>query len=236
MPDWTLGTIGSQATKRIGFRDDISLSDVSFWVNQAQVDFVRDVPDLLSEKTHWFSLSSGDSVVALPTSWVETIVISHQTTSSTKTIRQIAPEVADSLGYYPVGEPAGYFIYNKDIQFWPSANSSENTTAASSGRSYLHRYKSYPADMVELTDEPEVAYEHRKAILYKTEVFLHELLGNLEEAAISEVRYANFVSSLKDSIARRQVAKTRFAVSLPDWKKKTAGVGTNRSDSVWLRT
>ena len=239
MPAFTLGDIISNATKRVGYRADLPLSDCSFWANVAYQDFVRDVPELLSEKTHWFSLSSGDSIVALSgaTNWVETIVISHQTTASGsgRTLRQMAAEVCDAKGYYPVGEPEGYFIYNNQIQIWPSANSSANTTHASSGRSYLHRYKAYPEDLVSLTSTPEVAYEHRKGILYKTEVHLHELLGNLEEAAYAEARYVNFVSTLKDAMARRQAARSRFAASLPLRKRRMPGIGQEDKDDIWLR-
>lgn len=238
MPTWTLGELGSNATKRIGYRADLSLSEVSLWVNQAQQDFVRDIPELLSEKTHWFSLSSGESIVDLPTDWVETIVISHQsqTIGANRTLKQIAPEYADARGYWPVGEPKGYFIYNKEIQIWPSANSSENSVSASSHRSYLHRYKAYPADMTSTSSVPSVAYEHRKAILYKTEVHLHELLGNLEEAALAEARYVNYVSSLKDAISRRHMARSRFGVSLSERKPKMPGINTDESDEIWLRT
>lgn len=237
MPTWTLGEIGSEATARIGYRADLTLSTVSLWINQAIQDFVRDVPELLSEKTHWFSLSSGDSLVSLPTDWAETIVISNQTTASgsCKTIRQIAPEVADAKGYWPVAEPSGYFIYHSQIQFHPSANSSAATTHASSGRSYLHRYRAYPSDITDTAHVPSVATEHRKAVLYKTEVHLHERLGNLEEAALAEQRYLNYVISLKDAFAKRQMANTRFAASLPLWKKKMPGIDIDKSDEIWLR-
>ncbi len=239
MPDFTLGQILSEATKRIGYRSDLSLSECSLWANQAMQDFVRDVPELLSEKTHWFSLSSGDSIVSLSdaTGWVETIVISHQTTESgsNRTLRQMAPEVCDAQGYYPVGTPQGYFIYNDQIQIWPSANSSANTTHASSGRSYLHRYRAYPEDMVSLTSTPPVAYEHRIGILYKTEAHLHHLLGNLEEGVLAEARYVQFVSTLKDAMARRQAARSRYAASLPLRRGRMPGINDDEADDIWLR-
>jgi len=236
MPDFTLGQLISNATKRVGYRADLSLSDCSFWANQAIQDFVRDVPELLSESKHWFSLSSGDSIVSLNTDWVETLSISHQSYGESHTqLRQMRAEDCDQKGYYPLGTPKGYFIYNNQIQIWPSADSSAATTAASSGRSYLHRYKSYPEDLVSLTSTPKVAYEHRKGILYKTEVHLHELLGNLEEAALSEARYVNYVSTLKDSMAKRQAARSRFAASLTLRKSRMPGIGAEDDDDIWLR-
>lgn len=235
MPTWTFGDLKSQATKRIGQRSDIPESDVSLWVNQAYQDFVREVPEFLSERTHYFSVSSGDSLVSLPTDFYEAVVISHQTTASgsNRTLRQVSPEWADAQGYFPVGEPEGYFIWHSQIQLWPSANSSALTTHASSGRSYLLRYRAITEDMASNTSVPSVATEHRHIILYRAEKYLHELLGNLEEAALSQANYVNAVTSLKDAIAKRQASKTRYAVSLPDRANRRARA--DDSDDVWLR-
>jgi len=126
MPSWTLNDLMSQATARVGHRADITASDASLWVNQAYQDFVREVPELLSEKTYYFSVNSGTSTVSLPADFYEPILISFDTDSG-GTLRRMSPEVCDAKGYYPVGEPQGYFIYNDQIQLWPSANSSSNT-------------------------------------------------------------------------------------------------------------
>ena len=172
MPNWTLGNLMSYATKRIGQRSDIDGSDVSFWANQAQLDFAYDVPELLSEKTHYFSVNSGTSLVDLPDDFVEPIIISHQTTASGsgRTLNQISPEYADAQGYFPVSEPEGYFIYNDQIQLWPSANSSKNTTVWS-GRSYLLRYISTPTEMTSASSVPSNNTEHRYGSLIKIEVY-----------------------------------------------------------------
>jgi hypothetical protein len=234
MPSWTLGDLCSHATKRIGQRADISTSDVSLWVNQAYQDVVREIPEWQSEKTHYFSVSSGDSLVAMPNDCHEIVVISYQTTAqgSNRTLRQVSPEWADAQGYWPVGEPKGYFIWHDQLQLWPSADSSANTTV-SSGRSYLMRYIATPTDMSATTDVPSIATEHRHLILIKSEVYLHQLLGNHEEAALAQANYLNFVTTLKDAIARRQATKTRFAISLPDRAGRRPR--DSEEDDVWLR-
>lgn len=236
MPTWTLGNIMSYATKRIGHRADISASDCSFWANQAQLDFAYDVPELLSEKTNYLSVNSGTSFVTLPADHMETLSISFSTTASgsARSLRQISPEYADAKGYYPVSEPEGYFLYNNQICLWPSANSSADTTVWS-GRSYLHRYIATPIEMVSTSSVPSIATEHRYGILLKLEVYLHQLVGNLEEASISEARYVGYVSRLKDSIAKRQAARSRFAVSLPDRRTSRLGYNSDEEDYPWLR-
>lgn len=213
MPSWTLSDLMSKATTRIGRRSDIAASDVSFWVNQAYQDFVREVPELLSERTNYFSVVSGTSAVTLPADFYEPIVISLDTTTSGQTLRRLSPEWCDSQGYFPPGEPQGYFIFGDQIQLWPSANSSADTTV-SSGRSYLLRYRAVPTDLSSTTSVPSIATQHRIGILFKAEQYLHELVGNTEEAAASGIRYAMFVMTLKDAIARKQADRTRHAISL----------------------
>lgn len=239
MPSWTLGDLLSQATKRVGNRADISLSDASLWANQAYQDFVRDIPEFLSEKTTRFSVLSGTSVLALPADFVNAVVLSWETNenvASERTLHQISPEYADAQGYYPVGKPQGYFIWGDKIQLWPSANSSADTTHASSGRSYLMRYIARPSDMTALTEVPSVTTENRIGILYKLEKYLHELVGNYEEAAAAEYRYTAFVASLKDAKARRDAARGKFAVSYVDGQSRRRGGSFTDPHDRWLRT
>jgi hypothetical protein len=204
----------SQATTRIGRRSDIAASDVSLWVNQAYQDFVREVPELLSERTHYFSVNSGTSVLSLPADFYEEISISLSTREGGATLRRLSPEFCDSQGYFPLGEPEGFFIFGDQVQLWPSANSSTASTVWS-GRSYLMRYRAVPTDMSATTAVPSVATQHRVGILFKAEQYLHELVGNYEEAANSGLRYTTFVMTLKDAIARRQADRNRHAISLP---------------------
>ncbi len=224
----------SQATTRIGKRSDIAASDVSLWVNQAYQDFVREVPELLSERTHYFSVNSGTSTLALPADFYEPITISLNTIGSGQSLRRLSPEWCDAQGYYPVAEPRGYFIYADQIQLWPSANSSAESTAWS-GRSYLMRYRAVPTDLSIGTSVPSVATQHRIGILFKAEQYLHELVGNYEEAAASGFRYAAFVTTLKDAIARRQADRGRHAISLPTGGSIRRSEPTLTDQDEWRR-
>lgn len=234
MPSWTLSDLMSKSTTRIGHRADLDASDVSFWVNQAYQDFVREVPELLSERTHYFSVNSGTSRVDLPADFYEPISLSYDTKDG-GSLRRVSPEFADARGYYPVGEPEGYFIYADEIQLWPSANSSALTTAWS-GRSYLLRYRAVPTDLSALTSVPSIATQHRIGILFKTEQYLHELVGNLEEAAASGARYTGFVLSLKDAIARRQADRNTISIRLVHGAARQRYSDANLSDhDEWRR-
>ena len=58
---------------------------------------------------------------------------------------------------------------------------------------------------------------------------------NLEEASIAEARYVGYVSKLKDAIAKRQAARSRYSVSFPDRRTRTLGYNSDEEDYPWLR-
>lgn len=217
MPVWTLGDIMSQATARIGRRADIALSTASFWTNQAYLDFVREVPQALSERTTYLSLNSNTSIVAQPVDLYEVVSISHDTIgTSDGTLRQVGSVWADAQGFYPHATPEAYFLFNDRVHIWPSPNSSADTTVWS-GRSYLMRYRAIPTDMSAATDVPvSVDTMHRFGIELLAEKYLLEYIGAWNEAAEAGSRYMAYTSSLKDSSARKQAASGRFSISLAD--------------------
>jgi hypothetical protein len=214
----------SQATARIGFRADIPLSTVSFYVNEAYQEVAQAAHHGLLEGTAWFSVNSGTSILSLPNDFLEMINLSsHSTTGSNFTLKQTSPELADAAGYYPLGQPQEYFVFGSGIQLRPSANSSAATNAATSGRSFLLRYYQRPSDMTALTAVPSIDTEWRRAVLYRAEGLLHEYVGNEEEGAVALARFNSYVASLKDAQAKRQASKSRQAVSLPLRRRRTSG-------------
>ena len=190
---------------------------MSFWVNTAYAEVAQATRHKLLENVEIFSVNSGDSILSLPADYLEMIDLSFSTnlgSGSNRTLEQTTPEWADAQGYYPVGRPQKYFEFGSNLQLWPSANSSANTTAWS-GRSYAMRYRQRAEDLISLTSVPSVDTEWRWAIVLRTEALLHQLVGNREEAAESLAEYFGYTTSLKDAQARRQSARGRFAISMP---------------------
>ena len=208
----------SNATARIGHRADLdAVSVVSFWANAAYQDVAQATSHALLEAEQSFSVNSGTSLLTLPADFLEIIDISFSTnlgSGSGRTLAPTTPEWADSQGYLPFGEPQKYFIYGSQIQLWPSANSSANTTAWS-GRSYTMRYRQRAVDLVAGTSVPSIDTEWRPAWLLRTEAYLHEYIGNTEESAAKLAQYFGTVNSLKDAQARRHAARGRMAISMP---------------------
>jgi hypothetical protein len=226
----------SRATQLAGYRSDLAASEVSFWVNAAYQDFVRDVPELLQERTQSYSLSSGDSLLQLPADFQEPISLSAVSTEegSSYSLQPASPDWCDARGYYPTGAPERYFLYADEIQLWPSASSSADTTDASSGRSFLLRYRSSAVDLVSTSSVPSVATEHRIGIVYKATAHILRSLGNRSEANEAENDYLSFVLTLKDAFAKRQRAAGNASFSVPAGYHRRSAL-TDRKSDHWLK-
>lgn len=227
----------SQATTLAGRRDDLSASVVSFWANQAYTDYTRDFKEFLSEKTNVYSVSSGDSLLTVPADFGEVVALSQISTAADQnySVPQIAPEDADRIGYYPVGAPRGYFIYNDKLQLWPSASSSANTTHASSIRQLMLRYRNVHQDLTSTASVPSIATEHRIAVLWKTIEYIHTLVGNVEEAIVAEARYTQHLAAFKDAAAKRHSARGGFKVRLEDRANRRVDGRIEDQTDEWLR-
>lgn len=214
MPTWTLAELCSAATRRVGQRSDLPLSLVSFWANQALQDFAYDLADAAGERVYLFSASSSDYSTSLPSDFLLPIAVSTHTTTPARILKQISADAADARGYAP-STPSSFFIWANAIYVYPPPNS---TTT------FALRYRAIPSTLTELTSVPEISQEHRLAILLKLEQYLHEELGNLEEANLANARYNAYVSKLRDAMARRQYAKNlRISIdsnSLPRYYRK----------------
>ena len=199
----------SYATARIGRRSDIAASDASFWVNAAYQEGAQAAPSALMETLTVSSTTSGENRLELPADCMELINLSWLTTaggsSSGLTLRRTGLNRVDETGFFVNGKPEEYALFNNWIELWPSPNSSY---------SLQMRYFAYPADMTATTAVPSLATEWRPAVLYLAEAFLHELVGNDVEGANSRARYAGYISSLKDTQARRQ-SSGEMRISLP---------------------
>lgn len=213
MPAWTLAEIASRATTRIGRRADISLSDASFWVNVAYQEVAQAAPSALMETITVSSTTSGENRLELPADCMEVINLSWLTDighGSARTLRRTSVDRADQAGFSPNGKPQEYALFNNWMELWPSPDSSYSLQL---------RYYAYPSDMTATTAVPSLATEWRPAVLYLAEAFLHEHVGNELEAASARARYAGYISSLKDTQARRQAAGG-MRLSLPTRKSR----------------
>jgi len=222
MPAWTLGTLMTQATTMIGYRSDLDASDVSLWVNQAYSEVADSAPDQSSERIAFTSISSGQSRLQPPGSMREMLSLSYMTSTggSNKTLERVSIREMDAKGFFPSTKPTHFAEFRDWIELWPSPNS---------GWSIQMRYNSYVTDMTATSDVPSLSTPWRLAVLYLSEAHLHRLVGNSAEEAEARARYFGYVTSLKDTEARRQAGRGRFTMSLPQRKTRWGGSTSGRS-------
>lgn len=200
MPVWTLGEIMSAATTRIGRRSDIAASEVSRWANQAIQDVALESPQAQLEKIAISSTSSGENRIDLPEDFYEPLTLSYSgdsAPSSVRTLRRWSADQVDAVGFSTPGIPTQYVLYSDFMELHPSP---------SSAWSLQLRYRAYPTDITSTSSVPSLATEWRYAALLRTEQYLHEWLGNHDDAQLSLMRYLAKVSSMKDLEAKRQAA------------------------------
>jgi len=222
MASWTLAEIMSKATQLVGYRDDIAQSEVSFWANEAYQQVALDAYQDGLEELEFTSVSSGESRLPKPIGMNVLLNLSLYSANtlgseSRTTLRKLSINEIDSQGHLPSGRPEGFAEYSNWIELWPSPNS---------GFSLQIRYTSeVTVGLVALGDVPSIATEWRRGILHLTESFLHRLVGNEEESISAEVRYVNFISSRRDSLAKRQQGRTPMKLSFA--QRRTRRFGSN---------
>ena len=209
MPAWTLGDLMSRATARIGRRDDIAESDVSFWINTAYQEVADAEPSALMETLTVSSTTSGEFRLELPADCKELTALSWHTTEpvSSYTLARVSTDYMDSMGGgggAPAERPSRYALYNNWLELYPSPDSSY---------SLQMRYIAEPSDMTATTAVPSLETSWRVAVLYLGEALLHEHLGNELEGAQARARYVGYAASLKNRHARRD--NTEKKASLP---------------------
>lgn len=200
MPTWTLGEIMSNATSRIGRRSDIAASTVSLWANVAIQDVQLEVPQSVLEKIAVSSTSSGENRIDLPEDFLEPLTLAYSGDSapaSTRTLRRWSEEQVDAVGFESPGIPTQYVLYAGYMELHPSP---------SSAWSLQMRYRARGTDIVSTGSVPSLDTEWRFAAVLRTEQYLHEYLGNTDDAQVALMRYLTFVQSRKDLLARRQSA------------------------------
>ena len=99
------------------------------------------------------------------------------------------------------------------------------------------RYRAVPSDLTATTAIPSIATQHRVGILFKSIQYVNEmLLGNHEEAAAASIRYAQFATTLKDAMARKQSDKYQ-SIQLVNNRRRSlrANADLRDEDDLWNR-
>ena len=209
----SLGEIASRATTMAGGRVDYSLSETSFWVNQAAMEVGSRInAHRPKEGLAVSSTTSGQNRISFPGDFDYTIAItvyvpSGSTATSTGTtvvpLRQRDPRWFDaqnisgdnSATNTVSGIPEVYMVYSQWIELWPSPNSAYSMQL---------RYMTKAPTLVNSTDTLILDDRWHPAVLYKTVELLEAARNNNEAEALARNRYLSYVASTPNDFALRQ--------------------------------
>ena len=203
MPNWNLSTLMSEATSLIGNRQDVSLSRVSFWLNEANRQVYDFVNQESAEALAVSSTTSGENRITLPTDFREVINLSNTSVTPVDVLRQVDVDTIDSLTTV-TGIPDRYVKFATWLELYPSPSSSF---------SLILRYRAQAADMVETTDVPSVDTQYRFGVLLKGVELLSDVILDTESAAMYRNKFIGYMSSVPSDLARKQVNREGMRVN-----------------------
>ena len=203
MPSWNLSTLMSEATALIGARTDISLSRVSFWVNEAHRQVYDFVNQEGAEALAVSSTTSGENRLTLPSDFREIINLSNTSVTPQDVLRQVDVDTVDSLSTGN-GIPNKYVKYATWLELHPSPSSSF---------SLILRYRAQASDMLATTDVPSVDTQFRFGVLLKSVELLSDAILDSEGATTYRNKFISYMNATPSDMARKQVNREGMRVN-----------------------
>jgi len=221
MADWTLAGLTSRATQALGNRGDITLSDASFWCNQAMKEVIVEVgPSYLEESLAISSTTLNEDKITLPSDFYELLSISNLSTGVGGTL--LDQVNIDQIGAYSdqSGIPTNYALYSTWLEILPIPDSAYSLEL---------RYLKEPSEMTNLTDIPSVATRYRRGVFHKTkELLAGEVIYDYDAETKAHNQYVNFMSTIPSDQALRVRNQHSAGCSLPR-KRGQKGRGSELS-------
>lgn len=203
MPAWDLSTLMSESTALIGARTDLSLSRVSFWVNEAHRQVYDFVNQESAEALATSSTTSGENRITLPSDFREVINLSNTSVEPVDVLRQVDVDTIDSLTTI-TGTPDRYVKYATWLELYPSPDSSY---------SLILRYRAQASDMLATTDVPSVDTQYRYGVLMKSVELLSDAILDSEGATIYRNKFISYMNATPSDMARKQVNREGMRVN-----------------------
>lgn len=200
---WDLGTICSRVTYALGQRGDLGLSDVSFWVNEANRLVWDAMPHDLQEKIAVSSTTSGEDKITKPSDFQELLTISNLSTSPQDVLQPINLYDLESWTT-DLGTPRGYCEFSNWLELRPSPDSSYSLSL---------RYRAQPSTMTTLTTVPSVATRFRYPVFLKATQLVAQHVAKDEAAAAfhGNLFVAEMASTVPDRALR--IREQRYAAA-----------------------
>jgi hypothetical protein len=207
MPAWSLAKLMSTVTQSLGNRTDVSVSDASLWINQAEEEVWNQLPFDESEAIAISSTTVNEDKITLPSDFQETLSVSNLSASN-------APMLLDAINVdqrdrYSTssGEPEFYMLYDSWLELIPTPDSAYSIQL---------RYRKQRSDMTALTDVPSVSTRYRFAVMLKAKQLIAEhVIYDSETAALANNQYVSYMNSMPSDRALRNRENRHAGMSLP---------------------
>lgn len=197
MPTLTLAQIVSRATEMVGGRVDWTLSDATFYANQAVVYVanLEGVEHRSLESSYATTIASGVSRMVLPTDYDQYISLSIGSTVASGSTQWRAMNRGDIrwadtyAGRYDAttGQPEGFAEYQGRYEIVPSPNSAY---------SLVLRYRSRITEMLPSTNTYPLDEQWNWAIVLKTVELLAASRSDFDREQMARNRYIDYMSVL----------------------------------------
>lgn len=228
-----LGTVISTASKLAGGRNDIQLSEASFWANES-LEYVVSMSGAQHKPREAIAISSttsGGNRIALPTDFdyptAFTLYVGSTSTATTSRTTSEVPLIqrdgafvdAQDNQFYG-GIPQYYVWYSTWLELFPSPNSAYSLQL---------RYGAKQATLSLSTETAHLDTRWYQAWLYKTAEKLAAARGDATNEALNRNRFQDYVQALDTDKAYSQ--KDRRSMTMrPGWNSNFRNSGIPRAD------
>jgi hypothetical protein len=216
MPILTVGQLVSRATELSLGRGDWTLSDATFWLNQAYSQMVAVVGHTPLEALAVSSTTSGEARYALPLDFGSAIAVTlYAGSSSTDTgshytsvipLRQQDARWMDAqtlVNNVSPGVPSDYMQFATWLELYPSPNSVYSVQL---------RYNAKPSTLVNSSDTPALDERWQLGLIFKTNELLEASRGNVEYEAMARNRYLDFMNTQPSDRALKHRDRTNMGL------------------------
>lgn len=202
----TMNDVFTYATTLAGGRADWSMSEKSFWANQAAVEVFNQVVHTPLEQIAYSSTSSGEQRMTLPSDFDAMISLSNlSSTVRAQTLEQFTGPWVDSQ-LTAAGTPTTYVIYGDTLELWPPPDSAY---------SLQMRYHAKQPVMIDSSSTPRFDERWHPGWLYKTATLLELSRNNPEGASVQQSLYLSYMNSIPSDRAKKQMAEKGRHVRYP---------------------
>ena len=184
----------SHVTQAVGYRADLSASDVSFWCNEAHRFVLDAMPHDLAEAIAVSSTSTGENRITLPTDFAEPINFSNLSQDPPPPLAPINPDEAASWTTQ-TGTPSFYLLFNNWLELYPTPDSAYSLQL---------RYRTKLSEMTLVSAQPSVATRFHYAVFCKSkELVSRHLLNDTQLADEALIEYERYMArTASDRIVR----------------------------------